>query len=196
MLMSTDGKSTNRNKRVYSLSICRRSLLVWSWCLTKRESTQSTGGLKWPIRSLLKYLKHDILISFENSEQFLISQSNIFFTWILSEAIKTKCTSPKLTSLREGLINTRQFWWAFCPFLKLRSSNIVTIWFNIPLASSCLLTSRSKWSTGLYACGSKWNIESLTKQSTINYTAFGWNNMAIFFNYLILADRFVLNLKR
>ena len=68
-------------------------------------------------------------------------------------------------------------------------------WLNIPIAFTCLLTSGSIWITGQYACGSKRNIESLAKYPTINYTAFGWNNSTKFFNYQILADRFVLNLK-
>ena len=42
----------------------------------------------------------------------------------------------------------------------------------------------------------KWNIESLAKYPTINYAAFGCNNMSTIFNYQILADRFVLNLKK
>ena len=68
-------------------------------------------------------------------------------------------------------------------------------WFNNPVVSTCLLTSSLIWDTGQYACGSNWNIESLAKYPTINYTAFGWNNMTIFLNYQILVNRFVLNLK-
>ena len=44
--------------------------------------------------------------------------------------------------------------------------------------------------------GSKRNIESLAKCPTINYTAFSCNNMSKFFHYQILADGFVLNLKK
>ena len=44
--------------------------------------------------------------------------------------------------------------------------------------------------------GSKWNTESLAKYWTIHYTAFSWNNRANFFNNQILADKFVLNLKK
>ena len=44
--------------------------------------------------------------------------------------------------------------------------------------------------------GSKWNIESLVKYPTINYTTFGCNNMSKFFYDQISADRFVLNLKK
>ena len=69
-------------------------------------------------------------------------------------------------------------------------------WLNTPLASTCLLTSSPIWITGQYACGSRRNIEPLAKYLTMNYTAFGWNNMAKFFNYPILADIFVLNLKK
>ena len=47
------------------------------------------------------------------------------------------------------------------------------------------------WTTGQYARGSKKNIESLAKYPTINYTALGCN-----FNCRILADRFVLILKK
>ena len=44
--------------------------------------------------------------------------------------------------------------------------------------------------------GSKRNIESLAKCSTISYTAFGCNNMSKFFYYQILADIFVLNMNK
>ena len=54
----------------------------------------------------------------------------------------------------------------------------------------------SIWTTGQYACGSKWNIESLAKHPATNYTAFGCNNMSNFLDYQILAHRFVLNLKK
>ena len=40
-----------------------------------------------------------------------------------------------------------------------------------------------------------WNIESFVKYPTINYAGFGFNNMANFFDYQILADIFVLKLK-
>ena len=68
-------------------------------------------------------------------------------------------------------------------------------WTSNPVASTCLLTSRPIWATGRYACGSKWNIEWLAKYPTVNFTAFGWNNIAKYFNYQILTNSFVLNLK-
>ena len=34
------------------------------------------------------------------------------------------------------------------------------------------------WNIGHYTRGSKRNIESLAKYQTINYTAFGYNNMS------------------
>ena len=46
--------------------------------------------------------------------------------------------------------------------------------------------------SAILSCGI---FESLVKYQTINYTAFGCNNMAKFFDYLVLADRFVLKLK-
>ena len=65
-----------------------------------------------------------------------------------------------------------------------------------PLASTCLLTSGPIWTTGQCACGSKWNIEPIAKYLTINYTAFGCSNMSKFFDYQIVGDRVVLNLKK
>ena len=62
--------------------------------------------------------------------------------------------------------------------------------------STCFLTSSPIWATGQHACGTRRNIEPSAKYPTINYTAFGWNNMTNFLNYQILADRFVLNLKK
>ena len=59
--------------------------------------------------------------------------------------------------------------------------------------STCLLTSSPICQ---YTCESKRNIESLTKYPTINYTAFGHNNMSKFLDYQILADRLILNLKK
>ena len=69
-------------------------------------------------------------------------------------------------------------------------------WLPIPLASTCLLTCNPVWATGQYACGSRLGIKSLAKHPIINYTALGCNNMSKFFYYQILADRFVLNLKK
>ena len=66
----------------------------------------------------------------------------------------------------------------------------------LPLASTCLLTSGPIWTTGQCACGSKWNIEPIAKYLTINYTAFGCSNMSKFFDYQIVGDRVVLNLKK
>ena len=40
-----------------------------------------------------------------------------------------------------------------------------------------------------------WNIESLAKCPTIKYTTFGCKNISKFFDYQILANRFVLKLK-
>ena len=78
------------------------------------------------------------------------------------------------------------------------SHHLVTLccWFNIPLASTCLLTCSPIWVTGQYACGSRRSIKSLTKHPIINYTAFGYNNMSKIFYCQMLADRFVLNLKK
>ena len=80
-------------------------------------------------------------------------------------------------------------------------SSIIWCWvfgqcLNISPASTYLLTCIPIWATGQYACESRRNIETLAKYPTINYTVFGCNNMYKFFYYQILADRFVLNLKR
>ena len=73
---------------------------------------------------------------------------------------------------------------------------VLGYWLKTPLASICLLTHSPIWSTGQYTHGSKRNTESLAKYPTINYTAIGYNNMSKFFYHQILADRFVLNLKK
>ena len=75
--------------------------------------------------------------------------------------------------------------------------SIIYCWvLNIPLASICLLTHSPIWTTGQYACGNKRNIEFLAKYPTINYTTISYNNISKFFYHQILADRFVLNLKK
>ena len=59
--------------------------------------------------------------------------------------------------------------------------------------SSCFQMHTDLWSILDYGSVNKWNIESLIKYPTINYTAFGCNNMSKFF---ITKNRFVLNLKK
>ena len=45
--------------------------------------------------------------------------------------------------------------------------------------------------TGQQPSGSKWNIESLAKYPTINYTGFGCNDMIKLFDYQLLVNTFV-----
>ena len=54
-------------------------------------------------------------------------------------------------------------------------------WLNLDHWSVCMWKEKKYWVVG--------------QNPTINYTVFRWNNMTNFFNYQILADRFVLNWK-